>query len=301
MLGAAASRKETHRNEKNSPHFLGNLCNGPFLAAARTAARKRCSPSSRSSTSSIDSFGLTGFVLGLVPPWGLIAMSAVSAVIGKVVTAKTRYTTSRRGPANTRAADKRHAQHIGEVVHAWNRAHAGLFWIFLRVAADSNYELAIGMWHALPTDKAQRLLLESIVTVKLRNKKSLQNAALWAIAVMTELSTYRNDAAHAEMLHYYDELEPGLRMEPGASTKPGSAKRLTDRPLDQSWRQLRGDLHAIADYLAQLDQSLWFGWPRPSCRRPRLQFSRSNTELSQAKRRRAKQATRERQRQSSHP
>ena len=51
--------------QKHQP--FDGLCSGPLLAAARTAARKRSSPSGRSSIESVDSFGTSGIASREVP------------------------------------------------------------------------------------------------------------------------------------------------------------------------------------------------------------------------------------------
>lgn len=211
----------------------------------------------------------------------MVASGAVTPI-----TAKTRFHCSRRGPSVSRQHDRRHAQHIGEVVHAWNRAHAGLFALFQRVAADGDYALALGVWHTVPSDSTQRQMLEAAARAKLGKRRSYLNGVVWGCRVLNELGTLRNDAAHAEMLFYYTELVPGL------STKPGSAERLAQRPLSTHWRQLVGDLNAVTDYLRHLDFSLWMGMPRPLARRPRLQVAVYRSALTRLRVRRAKKAKR---------
>ena len=209
-------------------------------------------------------------------------MGKVSQNVAKVLAPGSPYSTSRLGYANTREADKRHARQIGTIIHAWNRAHAEVFGVFMRVVASGDYELAHAIWHSLATDSARRALLKSAVQVKLRSQKRFMNSTLWALSILDELAKDRNDAAHAEMVRYLD------RMEPGISAKPASAKRLEERTIEGHWKKLAGDLQALSEYLMMISMNLFLGNKTPSCKRPRLQFSRSTNGGTQARRRQAK-------------
>lgn len=209
------------------------------------------------------------------------------------ITASTRFPVSRRGPALSRKDDAAHARALGEVLHAWNRAHAALFMVFARVSTNNDFSLALAIWQTGSGDKAQRQLLDAAANVALQDRRALLHAVRWALAVMGEIGTYRNDIAHSEMTFYYTELIPGM------TVKESAAERLSRRRLDTNWRALRGDLHAIAHYLAHLDATLMLNMPRPLSKRPRLQFVHSSSAQNQATRRRAKKAAQQRQREAS--
>jgi hypothetical protein len=223
-------------------------------------------------------------------------MGKVSRESVNVITAKTRLRISRRHPGGTPTAVARHAQQTGEVIHAWNLAHGSLFRLFMRIAADDDYILALSLWHTVQSDTTQRQMVAGAVDARLakyRKNRTFVGGLNWAIGALNELCAYRNDAAHTEMLIYYDQMVPGL------SNKPSMFGRLSKSPLAKHCRALCGDLYAVANYLEIIDFSLRNEMPRPLSRRPRLLLLRSRTALSQERRRRAKKASRERQRQSS--
>lgn len=217
-------------------------------------------------------------------------MSKVSRDAAIPITEKTRYHASRREADRARKLTLRHAKHVGEVIHAWNRAHASCFALFMRVGFAGDYAVAIDLWHTVHNDKGQRAMLEVVVRRRLR-RGLFQSGILWAIDALNTLSSFRNDAAHAEMIWYYDQLVPGL------ATRPTSRARLTDTPLARNWRTLRGDLIAIESYLVFLEMALTMGLPRPLSRRPRLQLARKASARTQERSRRAKTKARERQQQ----
>jgi hypothetical protein len=202
-----------------------------------------------------------------------------------------RWTASRKTPSSRFPDLANHNRRVGEVVHAYNNAQASFFILFYRLVGE-DYQLASKLWHTQPSDSAQRSLLDPFVQSRIR-RKLVRNGLIWALKAMNELSTFRNDAVHSEMLWYYEKLVPGL------STKPERRKRLLELPFEQIWRKLRGDLWAIAVYVSDLDQDVQLDNPRPSTERPRLLLARSMSADTQAKRSRAKKAARDHQRQPS--
>ena len=208
------------------------------------------------------------------------------------ITAKSRFPSSRRGPTISRVEDAAHAKALGEVLHAWNRAHAALFMVFARIATDNDHEFALALWHTAQGDKVQRDMLQAAANARLQKRKSHLNAITWAINAMNEIGSYRNDITHSEMTFYYTRLVPGL------TAKKQSLKRLEQRRLDKNWLAVRGDLHALANYLEHIQFGLWMKMPRPLSQRPKLRFVRSTSLASQERRRRAKKAAQQRQRES---
>jgi hypothetical protein len=210
-----------------------------------------------------------------------------------IITKNTRIKLSRRPRPETQPAAGKHAKHVGEVIHAWNAAHAALFGIFIRVGAGGDPVLAHALWHTIQSDKTQRDMVQAAVYVKLTRPLSVLNAVTWGIAALNELSKYRNDSAHTEMMFFRDDSVPGI------SARRTSMTRLLDNPLDKHWRALRGDLHALASYLIAIDWAIELGLPRPLSRRPLLRLVRSKSAQSQERLRRAKKEARQRQRRSS--
>lgn len=222
-------------------------------------------------------------------------MGVVAAGAFTPITAASRFPSSRRGPAVSRAADSAYAKALGEVLHAWNRAHAALFIVFVRVATDNDFNLALAIWNTGSSDKVQRDMLEATALVRLAKRKSYLSAVKWALAAMAEIGTYRNDITHGEMQYYYTRLMPGM------TVNESRADRLMRRRLDKNWRAVRGDLHALAAYLEHIQFSLWMGMPRPLSRRPRLRFVHSTSARTLERRRQAKKAAKQRQREASRP
>ena len=222
-------------------------------------------------------------------------MPQVASSSATIITAKTRFHSSRRAPSISRADDAVHARAVGEVLHAWNRAHAALFMVFARIATDNDFGLALALWQTKSGDRAQREMLAAVAANSLAQRKSYLNALKWALAAMKEIGDYRNDVAHSEMVYYYTELIPGM------TVREVTAERLTQRRLDKNWRAVRGDLHALTNYLGHIQFSLGMKMPRPLSRRPKLRFVRSSSARGQETRRKAKRLARERQRQSSRP
>lgn len=221
-------------------------------------------------------------------------MPMIAPGVATPITASTRLLVSRRGPALSRKDDAAHARALGEVLHAWNRAHAGLFSVFVRVVTDNDWSLALALWHTGSGDKAQRDLLEAASIARLSERKSYLNAVKWALASMATIGEYRNAITHTEMTYEYTQLMPGITAKSSHADKLASARR-----LDQHWRSVRGDLHAIASYLDGVQLGLWLEMPRPLTRRPRLRFVRSSSASTQKRRNRAKKAAKQRQREAS--
>lgn len=219
-------------------------------------------------------------------------MAEVHRSVGKISKPGNRFVASRRLHQPSPEGIARHNRRVGEIVHAYNTAHASVFGVFLFMGEFEDYQHGLDVWHSSATDKSQRALLEVAVRHKLKKRKSIQKSLLWALAALDELGTFRNDAVHTNMAWYYDAFVPG----PGA--KDSALKRLEALPLDKHWKALRGDLNALANYLAGLAYDVLRDERRPSHRRPKLQLAQTRSAESQARRRRAKKAARERQRQS---
>jgi hypothetical protein len=220
-------------------------------------------------------------------------MGKVSSNAAAVSRPGKRFHCSRRWSKLVAGLVKPHNQHVGDVIHAYNSAHAGLFILFWRLVANENYDLAISMWHTAKSDRSQRDLIEAFIANSTEIKKTYKNAILWSITSLNQLASFRNDAAHSEMIWYYDQLIPGL------ATKPSSQERLLKLPFERHWRKLKGDLIALSIYLIMIDMSISLNERSPSPKRPRLQLVRSTPEHTQKRRRLNKKEARERQRQAS--
>jgi len=190
----------------------------------------------------------------------------------------------------------RHNKHVGDVLHAYNTAHASVYSLFWHAAFRDSHDNCSSLWHSHATDRGQREFAANYIRNNRTISVTLKKNILWALGALDELATFRNDAAHTEMFAYYDD-----KLVPGIGTKNGTAERLHNLPFDKHWRALKGDLSALANYLHTLSFDVFTKNTWPSSEKPRLQLARSTSATTQGRRRQTKKATRERQRQSSRP
>lgn len=219
-------------------------------------------------------------------------MGKVSSTVGKISRPGDRWTARRRLHTGDPKAIARHNRQVGEVLYAFNAAQASFLLVFWQLSSPNDIELAIGLWEAQPSDFTQRKLLKLYVK-RSNTSKTIRKALDWAIASMNELAKLRNDAVHSDVYADIDRIRPGI------GTKRARAKRLEDRPLDNFWKDLRGDLCAIANYVSDVHWDVAASNPWPSTKRPRLKLAQSKSAQDQDRERRAKRSKKERQRQSS--
>jgi len=205
----------------------------------------------------------------LAPLTGMGKTSNTSAQVSKPGQS---FHASRRLNAIEYRLAKAHNQRVGDVIHAYNLAQAALFLIFRDVVVREDYYVAIGMWHSIQSDRAQRAFIEAHIRKTKRINETNRRNILWSLSEMDQLSTFRNDTAHSEVVWSAD------RLMLGTATKPASRVRLSELPFEQHWRKLKGDLIALSNYIVGLDLSLSLGQSRPLFRRPRLQLVRSSPE-----------------------
>ncbi len=217
-------------------------------------------------------------------------MGKVSSAVGSVSRPGKRWSASRRLKVGNSKAIATHNWHVGEVLYAFNAAHASLYAIFTSLAAGSDWNMASDLWHAQKSDFAQRQML-SIYVKHCQKTKSIRRSILWCIAALDELSLKRNDFVHADFIWYYDQLVPGL------ATERKRRKRLESVPFERHWLHLRGDLSAVANYAYGLYHSLH--QPRPLTKKPRLKLADTMSQKQQSRRSQAKKKVQELQRQSS--
>jgi hypothetical protein len=72
-------------------------------------------------------------------------MGGVRQDVGEVITSKTRFHASRKEADRQRRLTAKHAVHVGEVLLAYNQAQASMFLLFWGIAADSDYDVSIGL------------------------------------------------------------------------------------------------------------------------------------------------------------
>ena len=181
---------------------------------------------------------------------------------------------------------KRHARQVGEIVYAWNSAHGALFWVFWTLLGKGQ-PVAHGIWHTIQNDSAQLQMLSQLAEKSEAHTISIRKAVVWAVWAMTQLSPYRNNAAHVQMFYHYTELLPS-----DVTSRTNAITRLSQSPVETYWRRLRGDLRAIENYAMDLHISIMMGNARPLTHRPRLQLVPAKSGRSRPKTRPRKKAKR---------
>lgn len=178
---------------------------------------------------------------------------------------------SRKRRASESKVVSRHARQLGEVVHAWNSAHGSLYMLFVTLLQSE--PMAEGIWHTIQSDKTQREMVEKTALGAIHFSVSIRNAVIWTTKAMHHLASYRNDAAHVQMVVAPDASGHSFDLIPNSLTARSSAlKRLSDSPLEKNWHKLRGDLIAIDNYATDLMWAMLTGAARPYSHRPRLQL-----------------------------
>lgn len=212
-------------------------------------------------------------------------MSMFSNEVAKISKPGARFHTRRTLRSGNSTAIKQHNARVGAVIHAYNSAHAALFMVLTSVARKDGHQAIREIWLSYGSDSGQRKFAEAYCRNNVNIKPPLRRAIVWSIRSLGELATLRNDAAHTDMVWYYDRLAPGVL------ARDGTYQRIEAAPFDGIWRQLQGDFSAISNYLWDLQwdvgHSTW-----PSSKRPRLALAKAQSALTQDQRRRAKQKAR---------
>jgi hypothetical protein len=103
-----------------------------------------------------------------------------------------------------------------------------------------------------------------------RSSREFRNLK-WIKEKLDILSEHRNDAAHVAISFYSPPGFDKVEVLPDFSTRPQSVSRLTEKPIKDIWRTVRGDLHAVAEYASSTYIAIH--WPEMNYtlpRRPRL-------------------------------
>jgi len=180
----------------------------------------------------------------------------------------------RRTPSKVHSqAIRLHARHTGEIVIAWNALQSSLFMLFAGLFGDIHKQhFAHKIWHTIQSDKTQRELLlnaaEAIFGVRC---PALLADIKWGLDRASQLSPYRNDAAHTAI--WTVEQPTGKRAvfpDPRTSRSP-SIQRLANTPTAAIWRKVRGDLYALSAYFDLIDAHARYGPLQPLRSRPAMQ------------------------------
>lgn len=172
---------------------------------------------------------------------GIVLSDGKEGLIAKPYLTPAKRNLPRRPPANVRALNESHARKIGEISIAWNSLHVAFYEIFMALmpTADS----AFGVWHTIQSDKGQRdMMLQAARGIISDRKKLLANLE-WVAEQANMLSTFRNDAMHAAM-----NFRSGVYSADPLTTRKQALNRLSVRPVDKSWKNVRGDLYSLTTY-----------------------------------------------------
>jgi len=173
---------------------------------------------------------------------------------------------------------------IGEVIWAWNYCHSAFHRLFAAVVNPHEIGIGYALWHAVPSDSAQREMLMLAAGPALLEKPKIFSKVVWAKKQADKLSTVRNDVVHMATA-----VQPHLNktslVVDELSTAPKRSRRLKERDVKKLLSPLRGDLIALANYVSLLQ----FAYERPERfplpRRPRLLSTQESRQPSKKKRR----------------
>lgn len=181
--------------------------------------------------------------------------------------------TSRR-PDGDPKMRRKHAQRVGSAVLAWNQLHADLYMIFWNIVGLNGHpvdaQVAQALWHTIQSDFTQRQMLANAAKVHLGDNDQTLERLLWVIKQTDRLSAYRNIAAHTA-INASKVISPQVRADPWSS-RDAVRQRFALIDHDRFWKQLAGDLYALAHYVEWLADALWRPGRGPSSlRKPQLQ------------------------------
>lgn len=226
-------------------------------------------------------------------------MGKVRSSSARVSRPGARFHTKRTPDGGLTPEVRRHIARVGRVIYASNQAHASVFIFFVHVSMRDSHKSAENLWHALPSDKMQRDFAEKYISENLFVKGPIRRAFIWSLRCLNELSTHRNDFAHADMWYHYSEADGSSGLVPGWATKPATKARFSQRPFEDRWKDLCGDLFALANYIDTLAVAAFMQHTWPLSKRPRLKLVRSTSAALQKQKGQAKKDVRDRQRKSS--
>ena len=182
---------------------------------------------------------------------------------------------SRKIPERRRPVIQTHAQHIGEIMIAWNEVQSNLFMLFWALNRAANYETMHGIWHCIQSDKTQRDMVTAAAkgVLKEKGQRRMLVKIEWLIARIADLSPYRNDSAHTPIFFQIDHDGKTLLIYDFISARKPALERLELNPISKIWARVRGDIYALSRYTSSISDELLYGEDPsqpPFPRRPRL-------------------------------
>ena len=186
------------------------------------------------------------------------------------------FTARRRPRPIVRKQVRESAQHVGNVLLAWNEAMASLYDVLRWLMADGDFGRARDLWNELKSDDMRRKVIRAAASA-LDDRKTLQNGLIWSLDQLDALSDIRNHAVHTHLRNWGGELTPDYFTTPD--------KRLP-KPNIEPWMAdadaIAGDLRAIADYIYGIaftigpQRRVWPLVKRPAVRSSKLVARKSS-------------------------
>ena len=151
-------------------------------------------------------------------------------------------------PNDVKKLWRSHARQAGEIITAWNDLRASCYSIFEELFKTDNLNLPHCIWNSSPTDNHQRGMLLATARAVLTPKSPIYEEIKWLKDRTDEMAKHRNDPAHTPIAFGIYEPRKPVIVPNIWIAKEEAAKRLTDRPLDESWRETRDDLFVLATF-----------------------------------------------------
>ena len=128
------------------------------------------------------------------------------------------------------------------------------------------------IWHTIQSDKTQREMLYNAAEALLGVRcPPLLADIKWALDRASDLSPYRNDAAHTAIWTVKQPTGKRTVFPDPNATRWTTMQRLVATPTATVWRKVRGDLYALSDYVELINSHVRYGPLRPLQSRPQLQ------------------------------
>jgi hypothetical protein len=167
---------------------------------------------------------------------------------------------------------------VGPVLWEWNALHVQFFHLFWLIL-DKPRPQCLELWSVSNSDDLQRKMLRALAyshyrTTKDKIERRAVRGLIWAIDQTNKFAASRNVATHVPMAFHRD---PDGKLYPMADTlfvRPTSAVRHLFLTMEQRWKVIAEDLHALGQYVLCLAipwaSAVQGRVPPPSPRKPRL-------------------------------
>lgn len=182
--------------------------------------------------------------------------------------------TPRRIMPKVRRAVGPFAKSVGELVWAYNTAHARLAGFFTVIVQRDNLQMGRAIWLALKMDGAQHdVLIAALESAKPKSQlmSRIVKNVLWATKKVNKLAKLRNDAVHMATGLNTSHPQWEIVVDQTATSSARSARLLAMKDMKRTFRLARSDLLQLAGYVTVHAIAMEYHkelFPLP--RRPRL-------------------------------